>query len=48
MRGLDVETFHKMKKKFIDELLKVKSSLSYESDQERSIFSLENMKDVFL
>ncbi|EAR96245.1 zinc-binding dehydrogenase family oxidoreductase (macronuclear) [Tetrahymena thermophila SB210] len=48
MRGIDVETFVKMKKFFIDELLKVKSSISQESDQEKSIFSLENMKDVFL
>ncbi|KAL4428932.1 hypothetical protein ABPG74_017522 [Tetrahymena malaccensis] len=48
MRGLDVETFIKMKNFFIDELLKVRSSISQESDQERSIFSLENMKDVFL
>ncbi|EAR83313.1 zinc-binding dehydrogenase family oxidoreductase (macronuclear) [Tetrahymena thermophila SB210] len=48
MRGLDVETFIKMKNFFIDELLMVKSSIHQESDQERSIFSLENMKDVFL
>ncbi|KAL4429280.1 hypothetical protein ABPG74_013586 [Tetrahymena malaccensis] len=48
MRGIDIDTFVKMKKYFIDELLKVKSSISYESDQEKSIFSLENMKDVFL
>ncbi|KAL4465378.1 hypothetical protein ABPG72_009123 [Tetrahymena utriculariae] len=47
MKGIDVEAFQKMKNFFIEELLKVKSTISYESDQEKSIFSLENMKDVF-
>ncbi|EAR89748.2 zinc-binding dehydrogenase family oxidoreductase (macronuclear) [Tetrahymena thermophila SB210] len=48
MKGIDVEAFQKMKNFFIEELLRVKSSISYESDYEKSFFSLENMKDIFL
>lgn len=48
MRGMSVDNFLSIKDIFVKQLRLVRDSINLETDQERSIFSLETQKDIFL
>ncbi|KAL4464763.1 hypothetical protein ABPG74_011324 [Tetrahymena malaccensis] len=48
MQGLDIQSFLKMKENFADKLKQLQKEINPDSDEVRSIITLENFKDIIL